>query len=216
MVLSIISQKGGVGKSTLASCLAVAAAGRHGLSTILIDADPQGSTMAWREIRGDAGIHVPAMALTKPTLHADVVGLTQDLIIIDSGGRDSKLARSAMAASDVVIVPVLPSIYDVLSTGDTLDAIQELQTMKPDLQVLLVINQVIDNRSRMLREALESLQELAPDIQIATTHIPRREIFKRCAAEGLGISELAPGSLECDAIDSLLVEALKIGGHHGF
>ena len=93
-VVVVANQKGGVGKSTLACNLAVCAA-KDGKKVMLIDADPQASTMTFRERRGAEDIS--AVSIVKPTLLQDVKNFSNfDLIFIDAGGRDNSLFRSAM------------------------------------------------------------------------------------------------------------------------
>ena len=89
-ILTIANIKGGVGKSTIAANLAVAAV-LDGLSVILVDADPQASSMAFRALREKDDIR--AMAITTPTLHKDLKQdvFSADLAIIDVGGRNTEV-----------------------------------------------------------------------------------------------------------------------------
>jgi chromosome partitioning protein len=107
MIIGVLNQKGGVGKTTLSVNIAAALA-LSGKRTLLIDADPQGSALDWQSIRqGDTLF--PVVGMAKPTLHKDVPELTSgyDHAIIDGPPRVNELARSAIMASD--LVPVQPS-----------------------------------------------------------------------------------------------------------
>ena len=112
-VISVVNQKGGVGKSTIACNLAVNAV-LDGKRTLLIDADPQGSSLSFRAIRGADDLK--AVSITQPTIHKDIGDFENfDLVIIDAGGRDNTLFRSAVtaAAKGMLLIPVLPSQYDI-------------------------------------------------------------------------------------------------------
>jgi chromosome partitioning protein len=95
-VITVANQKGGVGKSTIACNLAVCAA-KDGKNTLIIDSEPPGSSMAFRASREVND--VAAVAIAQKTIHHDVLKYSNfDLVIVDAGGRDNAIFRSAIAA----------------------------------------------------------------------------------------------------------------------
>ena len=106
MILTVGNTKGGVGKSTIACNFSVESA-LAGKKTLLIDADIQGSSIGFRASREKNDIK--AMSITTPTLHKDIKDFQFDMVLIDVGGRDSAVFRSAIMACDLMIIPVLPS-----------------------------------------------------------------------------------------------------------
>src|SRR5687767_15079469 len=109
MKIAFLNQKGGVGKTTLSVHVAAALAGR-GLKVLLIDADPQHSALDWTAARD--GAELPALFTTvgmpKATIHKEIGGLAEpyDAVVIDGPPRVTDLARSAIMAADVVLIPV--------------------------------------------------------------------------------------------------------------
>jgi chromosome partitioning protein len=207
MIITVGNTKGGVGKSTIACNLAAMAA-QEGKKVLLIDSDPQASSLNFRAIRESDNIK--AMAITTPTLHKDLSDFDNfELIIIDSGGRDSVIFRSAILASDVLIIPVLPSVYDIWATADTIEIVKEAKLYNEKMVSRFLINMVIPN-TIMGRDVLEALQEME-DIPLLKTHIGARQDFKNALAYGKGVVEHAPKSKAAQELAACYTEVMKLG-----
>ena len=106
-VIALLNQKGGVGKTTLSVNLATALAQGH--KVLLVDADPQGSALDWSAQRENEGAiaRFPVIGLPKETLHRELapISLDYEWVIIDGPPRVNKIERSAIVASDFVIIP---------------------------------------------------------------------------------------------------------------
>ena len=104
-IIAILNQKGGAGKTTLATNLARALQ-LHGHQVLLVDSDPQGSSRDWNA--AGQGELVPVVGLDRPTLAKDIQALTdnRDFIIIDGAPQIAELAVAAIKCADVILIPV--------------------------------------------------------------------------------------------------------------
>ncbi len=207
MIITIGNSKGGVGKSTIACNLACMAA-KENKKVLLVDADPQASSLNFRSIR--EADDIKATAITTPTLHKDLKEFTNfDLIIIDSGGRDSVIFRSAILAADILIIPVLPSVYDIWATSDTLEIVQEAKVFNEKLIARFLLNMVMPN-TIMAREALQALEE-KKDIPILKNQLGARSSFKNGLISGQGVIEHDPKSKAAQELAACYHEIMQLG-----
>lgn len=207
-IICVGASKGGVGKSTLAVNLAVMGATKN-KSVLIVDTDPQGSSMCFRSLRG--GEDIKATAHTEPTIHKKIGAYRDqfDLIIIDVGGRDDGVLRSAIAASDLFLLPVLPGQFDLWGATDTIRAFSEVRDFCPTLQGRLVLNQ-IDPVTRVTQKTMKALRQLGKEMPVLQFGIGRRVAFKASVEKGKGVVESEPKGKAAIEIRYLYNESLKI------
>jgi chromosome partitioning protein len=195
--LTVGNCKGGVGKTTLAINLVVALAGR-GDDCLLIDADEQGTALAFTELRssrpGASGSGYTAVALHGAAIRTQVRQLAPryDHIIVDVGGRDSGSLRAALLVSDLLLVPTAPRSFDLWGVDQTADLLQEARELNANLRAVAVLNGA-DSAGRDNSEAAAALAEIA-GLEVAKCTIGRRKAFPNAAAAGLGILEYSDSS----------------------
>ena len=207
MIIAFLNQKGGVGKTTLAVHFS-SALSRMGKKVLLVDADPQGSSLDWSVSRPGDPVF-PVIGMPKPNLHKElpIIGNGYDFIIIDGPPRVNELARSAIMASDIVVIPVQPSPYDVWAAKEIVDLLQEASAFKEKLKSVFVINRKIVNTAigRDVGEALAGYP-----VTLLNTSIGQRVAFAESAAGGLTVLDTDPSGVASQEINALTREILEL------
>ena len=203
MIIGVLNQKGGVGKTTIAIHLAAALALKK-KRVLLIDADPQGSALDWDAVRTTESTFT-VIGKPKPSLHRDMKDLARDYdyVVIDGPPRIDDIARSAIMASDVVLIPVQPSPYDVWAAEEVVTLVKEAKIYKERLKTVFAINRKIVNTA-IGRDITEALARY--EIPILKSTICQRVAFAETANSGLTVLETEPKGKAAKEIIALAAE----------
>lgn len=202
MIISFLNQKGGVGKTTLsvnvAGCLA-----RQGHRVLLIDADKQGSATTWASLREDAPFKVVSMA--RANMARDALKLAQDYdhTIIDGPPHAEEIARSCIAASDFVALPIEPSGLSTWASDLTVRQVKEAQEFKSNLKCGFVVSRKI-GKTVIGRDIRNMAAEAG--LPILESEIEQRVAFAEGVTMGQTIFEWAGDSNAAREIEHLTKE----------
>jgi chromosome partitioning protein len=206
MIISVQNQKGGVGKTTLAIHISHALC-LLGYRVLLIDADPQGSARDWAASRQGEPLF-SVMGIDRPSIHKEIplISPNYDHILIDGPPRVTDLARSAIVAADLVLVPVQPSPYDVWAAKEVIDLIKEASIFRESLKSVFVVNRKIANTAigRDVNEALASYQ-----IPVLKSQITQRVSFAESAGTGQTVLEIEPNGQASQEIKAVVNELME-------
>lgn len=205
-VISVLNFKGGVAKTTVSTHLARALQLREH-DVVLIDSDPQGSSRDWAASNPEQT--VPVIGIDRPTIERDIKNVThKEFVIIDGAPQSQALAVSAMKVSDLVIIPVQPSPYDIWAASELIELLkQRIEITDGKLQAALLITRMIKG-TKLGSEVRNALLEF--DLPILNTVICQRVIYPSSAAEGLTVLDKEPNGEASREINQLCNEVLAL------
>jgi len=205
-VISVLNQKGGSGKTTIATHI-----GRGmqlaGYDVLLVDSDPQGSARDWSAVRDDQPMLV--VGIDRPTIERDIKAVShKDFVVIDGAPQAADLAISAIKASDLVLIPVQPSPYDIWATSDLVDLVkQRIEMTDGRLKAAFVVSRAIKNTKigADIQVALEGY-----GLPVLAARITQSVSYPSSAASGETVLDLEPNGNAAREVNALVGEVLSI------
>ena len=203
MIIAVVNQKGGAGKTTIALNLAAALAA-EGKRVLLVDADPQQTAQDWAAVRSSPP-PFQVVGLAKPVLHRDLPQMAADYdhVVIDGAPRNYEVARSAIAAADVVLIPVQPSGADFWASRETVGLVKEAHGFKETQKSVFIVSRKI-GRTVLGRDIAEALAEF--EIPILKAGTTQRVIYAEALTGGMTVIEQQPRGAAADEIRAVLSE----------
>lgn len=196
MILVCGGIKGGVGKTTLATNIAVMRAA-EGKDVLLVDADDQGTASDFTAIRNETlevqgGAGYTSIKLHGAAVRSEVLKMSKkyDDIVIDVGGRDTAGQRAALSVADIYVVPFLPGSFDVWTLDSVALLVEEARSFNQKIKAVCVINRA-DAKGSDNAEAASIAKEI-PGLEFVDAPLGNRKAFRSAAAQGLAVLEVKP------------------------
>ncbi|MNX49727.1 Chromosome-partitioning ATPase Soj [compost metagenome] len=201
-VIAVLNQKGGSGKTTIATHLARALQ-LDGADVLLVDSDPQGSARDWAAVREDQPLTV--VGIDRPTIDRDLKNVaSKDYVVIDGAPQAADLAVSAIKAASFILIPVQPSPYDIWATSDLVDLVkQRIELTDGKLQAAFVVSRAIKG-TRIGAEVTDALTGYG--LPVLEARITQRVSYPGTAAAGTTILDAEPDGDGAAEVRALLAE----------
>jgi len=195
MIILIGGEKGGTGKTTIATNLAAMRA-LEGRDVLLIDTDPQGSANYWAQSRDDENKTPRVACIQKfgkglPKEVQDLATRYED-IVIDAGGRDSVELRSSLVVVEKAFIPIQPSQFDIWTLNQMDELVETAKAFNPDLEAKVIISRASTNPSVHESDETVKLLNDFPNLGLANISIRDRIAYRKAAKDGLAVIELKP------------------------
>lgn len=199
-IICVANRKGGVGKTTLATNLAVALNNKG--KSILIDADEQQSAFKWANQRND---------IKCLTVHSNLLEQLEQLdkdyeyILIDVAGRDSTIFREALLVSDTLIIPTQPSLLDLEVLTYMQEKVKIARKTNENLNAYVLINRAAV-RTTELKDAIEFIADF-DQFKLLKTVLFERKQFRDAIVESKSVTEMNASKAK-DELNQLIIELL--------
>lgn len=219
MIVGVISQKGGVSKSTIATNLA-AAAHLAGHRAVVVDLDKQATAQDWHDSR-DAESPLAGLEVVRPERRQEgswivgwllQLGREHDYVVVDCPGDLCPLLEYAAAAADVVVMPARPGMADIWAMRETINTKitaaekrREEEGRAPAPR-LVVVTQAVDG-TRNKREALDELEKYGEVLEDAVLH--HRQVYTDALSMGESVLTLDPEGAASEEVKALYRATMK-------
>lgn len=206
MIIAIVNEKGGSGKTSLAINLACKLSD-EGDKVAFIDTDPQKSGELWVNIRKAEKLKLPFHYEYKMNFNSFK---NFDSVLIDTGGRDSKEMREALSIADIVLIPTYPSQYDLAVLNNMIKLYEKLH--KENSKCFIVINRAFTNA--VLKNKIKEFKELVNtklknDIELLDSVLYDREAVRMATTQGLGVTQIMEKNKAKNDFNNFFTELLN-------
>lgn len=190
MILLVGGEKGGSGKTTVGCNLAVWLS-KKGFDTLVLDADPQASASRFFERRNAAALNNITALRKNGDLYTTILSMAErfDMIVIDTGGRDSKELRTAMIAADTFLIPTQPSQLDLELLPELDETVGAAKDLNPQLRARCVISRSPNYPSSSETRDAKALIQSLDNIGLCRQAIKDRKIYRDAFIAGTGVIE---------------------------
>lgn len=195
MIILFGGEKGGAGKTTLATNIATIRT-QFQPETLLVDTDRQSTASFWCSVREEKNIlpRITSIQKYERAVRTEILALNKKFsdIIVDAGGRDSPELRGALLVSNKAIFPLRPSQFDLWTLGRIRILIETAQEINENLKAYVVINLASTNPGVKEIDEMRELVKEFKELKVLYTNIYERIVYRRAALNGMSVVEYRP------------------------
>lgn len=205
-IISVLSPKGGCGKTTISTNLARALHDR-GQSVLIVDGDPQGSARDWHAASEDNPLELVALDRPNNVKTLRSMAANCDYVVIDGAAKLEDIIAAAIKVSDFILIPVQPSPYDIWAASDLVDFIKVRQEVTDGVPLAgFVVSRVVEG-TRLGGDVRAALDEYA--LPVFETTITQRQVYPQTASEGLTVFDADNAKAKAETV-ALIDEVLAM------
>lgn len=203
-VITVAQQKGGAGKTTIAAHLAVSLA-QTGKRVAIIDIDPQGSLTNWHSIRekkfgiGYTGLNFTASAGWRVESAISKLKHDFDFVVVDAPPHTDTESKTAIRASDLIIIPMQPSPTDLWATGVTIEFAKS-----ENINAKILLNR-FNPQSKITKQIIAQIPG-----DVLTSSLGNRVAFSSCFLNGITVTESDPSSVAAQEVRDPTTEVISM------
>jgi chromosome partitioning protein len=199
-IIALLNEKGGTGKSTLATNIATALH-RQGRRVVLVDADPQGTARDWRAASPDDADLPPVLAIDRAqNLAKSLAALAADVVVIDSPAKAENMAAAIIRAAHVALVVIQPSAADVWASAAAVKLIQGKRELGGEIEAAFLVNRAsgLTNISKTITEGSWNDYE---GVEQLTATVGNRVSFANAMAAGLSVLDMPDAAAKTEILN---------------
>lgn len=210
MILVFTSQKGGVGKSTLALSVGWELKAQ-GYSVLMVDTDEQRTLQGTAETAADRKIESPTVVFMGKELyrpeHVPRLAKLHDHVIIDTPGKLGDIQKAALAVATIALVPVGHTPASIMGTKAAVEVVQEVQRYRKELYAALVMT-AKKPRTVLGKAARDAYA--AAELPLLKSETTNRVAWEECLGAGQGVAQYAPEDEAAQEVKALVKELLEL------